>query len=73
MIETIAVLIVKYKCGNLCDSNNCRPIVLAIIMSELFESVILFKSETFFERCLNHFGCKKGHSTEMCIYVLKIR
>ena len=41
MIETIIVPIVKNKCGNLCDSNNYRPIALATLMSKLFESVIL--------------------------------
>ena len=71
MIETIIVPIVKNKCGNLCDSNNYRPIALATLMSKLFESVILLKCETFLETCPNQFGFKKGHSTEMCIYVLK--
>ena len=71
MIETIIVPIVKNKCGNLCDSNNYRPIALATLMSKLFESVILLKCETFLEMCPNQFGFKKGHSTEMCIYVLK--
>ena len=71
MIETIIVPIVKNKCGNLCDSNNYRPIALATLMSKLFESVILLKCETFLETCPNQFGFKNGHSTEMCIYVLK--
>ena len=71
MIETIIVPIVKNKCGNLCDSNNYRPIALATLMSKLFELVILLKCETFLETCPNQFGFKKGHSTEMCMYVLK--
>ena len=71
MIETIMVPIVKNKCGNLCDSNNYIPIALATLMSKLFESVILLKCETFLETCHNQFGFKKGHITEMCIYVLK--
>ena len=71
MIETIIVPIVKNNCGNLCDSNNYRPIALATLISKLFESVILLKCETFLETCPNQFGFKKGHSTEMCIYVLK--
>ena len=54
MIETIIVPIVKNKCGNLCDSNNYRPIALATLMSKLFESVILLKCETFLETCPNH-------------------
>ena len=43
MIETIGIIvpIVKNKWGNLCDSNNYRPIALATLMSKLFESVIL--------------------------------
>ena len=36
MIETSVVPIVKNKCGNLCDSNNYRPIALATLMSKFF-------------------------------------
>ena len=71
MIETIIVPIVKNKCGNLSDSNNYRPIALATIISKLFESAILLKCEMFLDTCPNQFGYKKGHSTDMCIYVLK--
>ena len=71
MIETIIVPIVKNKCGNLSDSNNYRPIALATIISKLFESAILLKCEMFLDTCPNQFGFKKGHSTDMCIYVLK--
>ena len=71
MIETIIVPIVKNKCGNLSDSNNYRPIALATIISKLFESAILLKCEMFLDTCPNQFGSKKGHSTDMCIYVLK--
>ena len=41
MTDTIIVRIVKNKCGNLCDSNNYKPIALATIMSKLFKSIIL--------------------------------
>ena len=71
MIETSIVPIVKNKCGNLSDSNNYRPIALATIISKLFESAILLKCEMFLDTCPNQFGFKKGHSTDMCIYVLK--
>ena len=63
MIETIIVPIVKNKCGNLSDSNNCRPIALATIISKLFESAILLKCEMFLDTCPNQFGFKKGHGT----------
>ena len=71
MIETVIVPNVKNMCGNLSDSNNYRPIVLATIMSKLFESAILLKCEMFLDTCHNQYGFKKGHSTDMCISVLK--
>ena len=71
MIETIIVPIVKNKCGKLSDSNNYRPIALATIISKLFESAILLKWEMFLDTCPNQFRFKQGHSTDMCIYVLK--
>ena len=71
IIKTIIVPIVKNKCTNVSDSNNYRPIALATIMFKLFESAILLKSEVFLDTCPNQFGFKKGHSTDMCIYVLK--
>ena len=48
-----------------------RPIALATIISKLFESTILLKCEMFLDTCPCQFGFKKGHSTDMCIYVLK--
>ena len=71
LIEAIIVPIVKNMCGNLSDRNNYRPIALETIMFKLFESVILLKCEMFLNTCPNHFGFKKGHSTDICIYVLK--
>ena len=55
------------------DSNNYRPIALATIMPKLFKSAILLKCEMFLDTCtcLNQFGFKKGHNTDMCIFVLK--
>ena len=35
MIKTTIVPIVKYKCGNISDSNNYRPIALATIINFL--------------------------------------
>ena len=71
IIETIIVPIVKNKCENLSDSNNYGPIALATIMSKLFKSAILLKFEMFLDTCHNQFSFKKGHGTDMCIYVLK--
>ena len=44
---------------------------LRLIITTLFESVILLKCEMFLDTCPNQFGLKKGHSTDMCIYILK--
>ena len=63
MIETIIVPIIKNKCVNLTYSNKYRPIAL--------ESAILLKCEMFLDTCPYQFGFKKGHSTGMCIYLLK--
>ena len=71
MIETTIVPIIKNKCGNLADINNYRPIVIATIVSKLFESVILYECEDFLYTCDNQFGFKFKHSTELCIYTLK--
>ena len=73
MINTTIVPIVKNKCGNIFESNNYRPIALALatIISKLFESVLLVKCEDYLSTCSNQFGFKKGHSTDLCIYALK--
>ena len=67
-METTIVPILKNKCGNLSDSNNYRPIVIATITSKVLESLILVKCEEFRYTSDNQFRFKSGHSTEFCIY-----
>ena len=67
---TIIAPIIKNKAGDLSD-NNYRPIALATIASKLFESLILSRVSTFLSTCVNQFGFKKHHSTEMLIFLLK--
>ena len=55
-------------CGLSADSNNYRPIVIATILSKLYESTILYKCEDFLNTCDNQFGFKHKHSTEFCIH-----
>ena len=71
MIETTIVPIVKNKSGNLSDSNNCRPITLAIIVSTMLESVLLLECVEYLSTSDNEFGFKLLHSTDLCIYTLK--
>ena len=71
MMITIITPIIKNKAGDLSD-NNYRPIALATIASKLFESLILSRISTFLSIiCVNQFGFKKHHSTEMLIFLLK--
>ena len=60
-----------YKCGNLLDSNNYRPIVIATITSRLLTLVILVKCEECLYTSDNQFGFKSRHGTEYCIYTLQ--
>ena len=71
MMITIIAPIIKNKVGDLSDNNNYRPIALATILSKLFESLILSRVSTFLSTCVNQFGFKKHHSTEMLIFLLK--
>ena len=71
MLITIIAPIIKNKAGDLSDNNNYRPIALATIASKLFESLILSRVSTFLSTCVNQFGFKKHHSTEMLIFLLK--
>ena len=68
---TIRAPIIKNKAGDLSDNNNYRPIALATIASKLFESLILSRVSTFLSTCVNLFGFKKHHSTEMPIFLLQ--
>ena len=68
---TIITPIIKNKTGDLSDNNNYRPIALATIASKLFESLILSRVSTFLTTCVNQFGFKKHHSTEMLIFFIK--
>ena len=56
---------------DLSDNNNYRPIALATIASKLFESLLLSRVSTFLNTCVNQFGFKKHHSTELLIFLVK--
>ena len=56
LIETTIVPINKNNCGNICGSNNIRPIALATIISKLLESILLMKCEEYLCTSANQFG-----------------
>ena len=73
MMITIIAPITKNKAGDPSDNNNYRPIALATTASKLLESLISSRVSTsfFLTTCVNQFGFKKHHSTEMLIFLLK--
>ena len=70
MINSVFVLLVKSKSGDLTDKNNYRPKALSSIASKGFEHVIMLRLEEYLWTNDNQFGFKLGHSTDICIYAL---
>ena len=71
MSDTILVPVVKNKGGDITDHNNYRPIVLASIVSKVFELILLHRCEQYLESSDSQFGFKAKHSTDLCVYTLK--
>ena len=70
-MNTIIIPIVKDKRESVTDSDNYRPVAITTVFSKIFEIIILDKYGHLFVTQANQFGFKKGHSTDMCIFVLK--
>ena len=62
-----SVPIAKNKTGNITDSNNYIPIVLANIVSKLFESILLLKYKHYLTTSANLFGFKTRHNNDLSI------
>ena len=71
-MKTISIHLVKNKAGDLNDVNNYRPIALVTVVSNFFETILLELMEPYLSTTDNQFGFKKGHSSDHCIYVLKM-
>ena len=71
-MKTIIIPLVKNKYGDLSDVNNYRPIALVTVVSKKNENILLELMEPYLSTTDNQFGFKKGHSTDHCIYVLKM-
>ncbi len=71
MMLTLLVPVVKNKCGDTCDKGNYRPIALAVISTKILEYCMLTRVEHYVYTNGNQFAYKSGHSTDMCIFVLK--
>ena len=53
-------------------SSSSSSSSLVTIAATFFEMILIDVMEPFIVTCANQFGLKKKHSTEHCIYALKI-
>ena len=65
------VPILKSKNGDITSKSNYRPIALATVCSKIIEIFIVKQMSDYLLTTDNQFAYKKGHSTEMCIFLLK--
>ena len=70
-MDSIIILLVKDKKGDLQSLDNYRPIAITSIMSEVFEILILDRYANNFHTTCHQFGFKANHATDQCVFVLK--
>ena len=68
---TMIVPILKNKNGDMTSKNNYRPIAIATVMSKILEICVQMKLEDYLWTTDNQFAYKTGHSTDMCVFILK--
>ena len=71
LMQVLIIPLLKSKMKDPARSINYRPIAIATAASKLFEQIILDRVDTFLHSTENQFGFKAGHSTDMCIMMLK--
>jgi len=71
LMKTVIVPIVKNNKGDVTSRDNYRPIAITTVLSKLIESVLLGRYRDLLHTTNNQFGFKKGHSTDMAIFVFK--
>ena len=69
--EVVLCPLLKSSLKDPCSSSNYRPIAHATTMSKIFENIILNRLEGFLSTTDYQFGFKKGHGTDVGIFVLK--
>ena len=67
---TMIVPILKSKNGDIMSKSNYRPIALATVCSKIMEVFLVKRMTEYLWTTDNQFAYKKGHSTEMCIFLL---
>ena len=71
LMKTIIVPIIKDKKGDITDVNNYRPIAINSPISKQLEHVFLSKFKSVLESNDHHFGFKRKHGTDFCVFSLK--
>ena len=71
-MKTAIIPIIKNKTGDISGKNNYRPIALVTAASKLFETCILETVEKYLITHDHQFGFKDKHSTDMCIFTVKL-
>ena len=72
-MTTMLVPILKNKNGDIASKSNYRPIALSTVTSKILETILVNHIEEYIVTTENQFAYKKGHSTDMCIFTLKVR
>ena len=71
LTDTLLITLLKDKKGIITDKDNYRPIAITTSMSKLLEMCIMTKYNNFFVTNSHQIGFKKGHSTDMSIFLFK--
>ena len=71
-MKTIIIPLVKNKSEDTNNVNKYRPIELVTVASKIFEIILLELLTLYLDTTDNPFGFKKGHSTDHCIFALKM-
>ena len=62
---------IEEKNGDITSKSNYRPIALATVCPKIIEIFIVKQMSDHLWTTDNQFAYKKGHSTEICIFLLK--
>ena len=71
LMMTLLSPILKSKNGAITDKSNYRPIALATVCTKVLEICLLTRFDSFICTTDNQFAYKKGHATDLCVYLLK--
>ena len=71
IMRIIIIPLLKSKLKDPSSSDNYRPIAIATAFCKIVEMVILKRMGDYLNTTDNQFGFRKGHFTDLCIYMLK--